>query len=279
MNDITDYALTDMVWKNSSLAGSAKLVAVGLARAFDSRRGYSRYPLDYLVKDTGLSRPTVVSALNEVEESGEWSFARKGGSRGTLFYPNFEKLTEPQPKRKAAKRKEEATNEKPAPKTKTKPKARTVTAVDGYPSTDEDTDPMLNGLPLLASNPKKMVVPPVLNTAMAMAIRLHRRTDLSTRLRPQDFTVNKLKGIIDHLSIVRQYPLEAIDILLWLQCENKQALSESFLSTVLGMCTKDGEIVKPQQWNGKPNPAYDVASNVYEIYRARHTGDKYVESL
>lgn len=291
MNDITDYALTDMVWKNSSLGGSAKLVAVGLTRAFDSRRGYSRYPLDYLVKDTGLSRPTVVSALSEIEESGEWTFARQSGSRGTLYYPNMEKLKVPQQKRKTAKQKPvkevlpvdepaavpETPADNPAPARRTTGSKRKNTPQ--YPLTTEDTDPMLNGLSLLDKNPKKVVRPPVLTSPLAMAIRLHKRTDIKTRLKPQEFTVENLKALIDQLSIVRKYPLEAIDILLWLQCEKKQALSENFLSTVLGMCTKDGEIVKPQKWSGKQNPAYDVAQTVYEIYEARHAGSKYVESL
>lgn len=283
MNEITDYALTDMVWKNSSLGGSAKLVAVGLARAFDSRRGYSRYPLDYLVKDTGLSRPTVVSALNEIEESGEWNFTRQTGSRGTLYYPNLDNLKVPQLKR--AKRK--STEKVPASKEvipDTSPKSPPKSAKKSpkntsYPAVAEDTDPMLNGLSLLDKNPRKVVRPPVLTSSLAMAIRLHRRTDIKTRLKPQDFTVDKIKELIDQLNIVRNYPLEAIDILLWLQCENKQALHESFLSTVLGMCTKDGKIVRPQQWNGKANPAYDVAMSVYDIHKARHSESKYVESL
>lgn len=285
MNDITDYALTDMVWKNSSLAGSAKLVALGLTRAFDSRRGFSRYPLDYLVKDTGLSRPTVVSALNEIEESGEWKFSRQSGSRGTLYYPNLDKLSVPQPKRKNSKKKPAEVEpdslapdapKKPAPAPKPTPKEK---GGSKYPETDEDTDPMLNGLPLMDDNPRNVVRPPVLKSSLAMAVRLHKRTDIKTRLKPREFTVEAIKGLIDQLSIVRDYPLEAIDILLWLQCENKQPLSESFFSTVLGMCTKDGEIVKPENWSGKKNPAYEVAQKVYEIHSARHTADKYVESL
>lgn len=294
MNDISDYALTDLVWKNSGLGGSAKLIAIGLARAFDSRQGYSRYPLDYLAKDTGLSRPTVISALKEIEESGEWSLTRQSGPRGTRYYPNLEILTQPQPRRKAKKTEGTPAKESsPVPESKpkpevaqkpAKPKPRLTQASKkhfNYPETEENTDPMLDSsLPIYAEDDTTEILnPPLMKSSLAAAVRLHRRTDIRTRVKPHEFTVPKVQSIYDEL-MGRGYPMEAVDILLWLQCDRRQPLNIKFLSTVLGMCTNDGRIVEPVRWDSdKPNPAYTLARHVYQVHQLRQKGSQYVEAL
>lgn len=152
------------------------------------------------------------------------------------------------------------------------------TVLTEYPDTDEDTDPCLDGLPLTDYIPHSdhvpvVVNPPVLETSLAMAIRLHRRTDMNTRFIKHEFTVPKIKELIDLLSY-QGYPLEAIDIALWIQCRDSQPLNPRFISVALSNCVKDGSIVPYDSEDGeKPNPAHVLAKEIYVVYYCRKVMD------
>ena len=155
----------------------------------------------------------------------------------------------------------------------------------------EDTDPVLDGKPLYAPVRPDGFQPPVcvpkpLKTSLGCAERLFKRVPVSTRNKKSEWTVPHLLAKYETL-ISQQYPLAAIDILMWLQAEGKQALDVSFLATVLSMCTQKNEIIEPIAFKDsdlKTNPALSNAMMVYWTYKAREssgnsTGKKYVEAL
>jgi len=297
MSEINGFTLTQLFIRNSSLTGSAYSVAIIIADRYDQRKGYSSISSRSIAKQAGVSTNTVTSALKELEESGEWRF-EKGHGLTTRFYPVLDTLSTRQEKRNKTesargagliKARPKKSNREPAEPTfsldsenvknlineaKAKLESSSPETPDDYPDTGEDTDPHLNGLPLLPSDTGSLIEivrPPVLTQPLSLAIRLHRRTDIKSRVNKKEFTVKHLTSLINSLSNTGA-PLEVIDILLWLQCENRKPLNESFLSVVLSKCLNNGVVTKPVKWyEDKEDPAYELACDVYEIYKARHS--------
>lgn len=324
------FVLTQKVLRNSSLLGSARLVAATIGDRYDQVKGYSKVSIDYIVDNAGLSRSTVIRSIADMVKSGEW-IAQKGIGMPTRYYPVMSKLDTIQPREKTTSERgktarDSIQNDKP--ESDSSDSHNLLTAVDDsdieaarptnkgaktasvsrqkkgnnsndgyeplpstmvettlvstvpteYPYTDEDTDPCLNGLPLTDYIPHSdhipvVVNPPVLETSLAMAIRLHKRTDINTRFVKHDFTVPKIKEIIDLLNH-QGYPLEAIDIALWIQCRDFQPLNPRFISVALSKCVKDGEIVFYDAEDGeKPNPAHTLANEIYVVYYCRKVMD------
>lgn len=300
MSEINGFFLTQLFIRNSSLTGSAYTVAIVIADRYDQRRGYSAISSRSIAQATGLSTKTVTAALTEIEESGELIVEKAKGAT-TRYYPVVSKISSRQDKRpkdgargaslsvRAVSSQEEKIDEEvdtPQPKQEAVvPVAVPLAEPDNvYPETDEDTDPHLNGLPILPSETGSLIEivrPPVLTKPVSMAVRLHRRTDIRSRVNKKDFTVKKLTSLISSLSSTGA-PLEVIDILLWIQCENRKPLNESFLSVVLSKCVNNGVVTKPVKWyEDKEDPAYELACDVYDVYVARHSAvtSQYAEYL
>lgn len=297
MLEINGFALTQLFIRNSSLSGSAYAVSIILADRYDSRKGYSSISSRVIAQTAGLSTKTVITALAEIEESGEWTSTKLNGA-ATRYYPVLDKVITKQEKTKQESKRgvslrsknvehsETTAAESDLVPEKKKPSELPEQALipvavssqeDEYPNVDEDTDPCLDGLPLMdgesaAGTVPNVVRPSVLSSPLAMAVRLHRRTEISTRINKKDFTVPKLEELIKDLG--KEYPLEAIDILLWRQCENREPLNPRFLGLVLKKCVANGEIVPPERWDtNKADPAYDVANEVFTIFSERHSLD------
>jgi hypothetical protein len=297
---VNDYSLSKKVKRNSCLnSSSAILVADNIASWYNSAKGYAVVSVNTLIDGTGLSRRTVFRALEAIEASGEWKVEKTDGQRNKYF-PNLDVLFDDKNRsrkitvktnrgaagREALRLKRE--KEKTPPPIIPTP----VVSPDSYTFvSDEDTDPVLDGKPLYAPVSPDGFQPPVcvpkrLETALGCAERLFRRVPVSTRNRKSDWTVSHLLSKYEAL-IEKDYPLAAIDILMWLQAEEKQALNTSFLATVLSMCTKKDGIIEPVAFNDsdlETNPALNNAMMVYRIHKAREssgnsTGKKYVEAL
>lgn len=298
MSEINGFFLTQLFIRNSSLTGSAYTVAIIIADKYDQRKGYASASSRSIAQSAGISTNTVTAALTEIEESGEWIVEKAKGST-TRYYPVVSKISSRQDKRpkdgsrgvalasKSAKEEKPVKEASPSAPKQEESVPQTVPPVEPdnvYPETGEDTDPHLNGLPLLPSDTGSLIEivrPPVLTKPVSMAVRLHRRTDIRSRVNKKDFTVKKLTSLITSLANTGA-PLEVIDILLWIQCENRKPLNESFLSVVLSKCVNNGVVSKPVKWYAdKEDPAYELACDVYEVYTSRHAAvtSEYAEYL
>jgi hypothetical protein len=296
---VNDYSLSKKVKRNSCLNSSAAiLVADNIASWYNSAKGYAAVSVTTLIDGTGLSRRTIYRALEAIEASGEWVVEKTDGQRNKYF-PNLDLLFDDNNRsrkvtvktnRGAAGR--EALRLKREKENVQKDVSTAPVVSDAYVFTStEDTDPVLDGKPLYAPVTTDGFQPPVcvpkyLKTALGCAERLFRRVPVTTRNRKAEWTVSHILAKYETL-ISQDYPLAAIDILMWLQAEGKQALDVSFLATVLSMCTQKSEIIEPiafKESDMKTNPALSNAMMVYRIYKAREssgnsTSKKYVEAL
>lgn len=282
MSEVNGFFLTQLFIRNSSLSGSAYIASVIIADKYDQRRGYASASSRTIAQQAGLSTKTVTAALNEIEESGEWTVVKSKGAT-TRYYPVIDKVTsrqdkksKPRSERGVALAKSQSGAVSPAAADVSGNALKDVPVPEAealYPHVDEDTDPQLNGLPILPSETGSIidiVRPPVLSSPLAMAVRLHKRTDIKSRVNKKDFTVPKIEKLIMSLSQTGA-PLEVIDILLWIQCDNRKPLSEPFLALTLSKCVNNGVVVKPVKWyEDRADPAYDLACEVFDVYQARH---------
>ena len=296
---VNDYSLSKKVKRNSCLTSSAILVADNIASWYNSSKGYAVVSVATIIEGTGLSRRTIHRALEAIETSGEWRVERSDGQRNKYF-PNLNVLFDDDNRSRKVKVKSNrgAAGREALRIKREKAKMEAATLEEAEPLQDsyafvspEDTDPVLDGKPLYAPVRADGFQPPVcvpkkLATALGCAERLFKRVPAATRNKKSEWTVPHLLAKYETL-IEKQYPLAAIDILMWLQAEGKEALNPVFLATVLSMCTKNGQIIEPVTFNdsdSKPNPALDNAMMVYRIHKAREssgstTGKKYVEAL
>jgi hypothetical protein len=296
---VNDYSLSKKVKRNSCLTSSAILVADTIASWYNSSKGYAVVSVATLVEGTGLSRRTIHRALEVIETSGEWRVERSDGQRNKYF-PNLDVLFDDNNRsRKVTVKTNRGAAGREALRLKRESAKKAAAAIEGSEASPvsygfvsvEDTDPVLDGKPLYApvrhdGFQPQVCVPKHLKTPLGCAERLFKRVPVSTRNNKSEWTVPHLLEKYETL-IAKQYPLIAIDILMWLQAERKEALNTSFLGTVLSMCTKDGEIIEPVSFNDsgqKTNPALNNAMMVYQIHKAREfsgnsTGKKYVEAL
>lgn len=297
---VNDYSLSKKVKRNSCLSSpTAILVADNIASWYNASKGYASVSVTTIIDGTGLSRRTIYRALEAIEASGEWTAEKTDGQRNKYF-PNLEVLFDDNNRSRKVK---VTTNRGAAGREALRLKrekekmpdaavASPVASADSYVFVSkEDTDPVLDGNPLYAPVRADGFQPPVcvpkyLGTALGCAERLFRRVPVTTRNKKSEWTVPHLLAKYESL-ISKDYPLAAIDILMWLQAEDKQALDVSFLATVLSMCTQKNEIIEPIAFNdsdSKTNPALSNAAMVYRIYKAREssgnsTGKQYVEAL
>lgn len=297
---VNDYSLSKKVKRNSCLnSPSAILVADNIASWYNSSKGYSAVSVTTLIDGTGLSRRTIFRALEAIEASGEWVVDKTDGQRNKYF-PNLDVLFDDNNRnRKVAVKTNRGAAGREALRLKREreknPDTSTqapVAPADPYVFVStEDTDPVLNGMPLYAPVRSDGFQPPVcvpkyLETALGCAERLFKRVPASTRNKKSEWTVPHLLDKYEALA-AKDYPLSAIDILMWIQAEGKEALDVTFMATVLSMCTKKNNIVEPitfKDSDPKSNPALSNAMMVYGIYKAREssgysTGKKYVEAL
>lgn len=297
---VNDYSLSKKVKRNSCLSSpTAILVADNIASWYNASKGYASVSVTTIIDGTGLSRRTIYRALEAIEASGEWTAEKTDGQRNKYF-PNLEVLFDDNNRSRKVK---VITNRgaagREALRLKREKEKATEDAVASPVASDdsyvfvskEDTDPVLDGNPLYAPVLADGFQPPVcvpkyLETALGCAERLFRRVPVTTRNKKSEWTVPHLLAKYEALS-AQGYPLAAIDILMWLQAEGKQALDVSFLATVLSMCTQKNEIIEPTGFKDsdlKTNPALSNAVMVYWIYKAREssgnsTGKQYVEAL
>lgn len=278
------WQLVDLVYRNSGLRGNARLVAWSLAQKYYPKKGYSAYPISMLCEDTGLSNKTVIAALKDVAESGEWNAVKKVGAT-TRFYPNMDKLSVKQPTFKKVAAEDTSWTERLHPESKNK--GTTVVApepIDSVPAPVEATKPeILEDVDTLDAtepavqkvlpdenwsvfeNPGDILRPSVLKSPRSCATRLHKRTPLDTRKNKEDFTIESLTRLYTRLS--EKYPLLAVDTLLWIQCEEAQPLNDKFLGLVLSKCTANGQIIAPVK--SKNTPADKTAMKVWMLHQAR----------
>lgn len=297
---VNDYSLSKKVKRNSCLnSSSAILVADNIASWYNSSKGYAAVSVATIIDGTGLSRSTVHRALEAIEASGEWTVEKTDGQRNRYF-PNLDVLFDDNNRsRKVVVKTNRGAAGREALRLKrekeSKPETDVIAPVasaDAYTfASSEDTDPVLDGTPLYAPVRPDGFQPPVcvpkyLETALGCAERLFKRVPVTTRNKKSEWTVPHLLAKYEAL-VSQDYPLAAIDILMWSQAEGKQALDVSFLATVLSMCTKNDEIIEPiafKESDLKTNPALSNAMMVYWIYKARKssgnsTSKKYVEAL
>ena len=278
------WQLVDLVYRNSGLRGNARLVAWSLAQKYYPKKGYSAYPISMLCEDTGLSNKTVIAALKDVADSGEWKAVKKVGAT-TRFYPNMDKLSVKQPTFKKVAAEDTSWTERLHPESKNKgTKVGSSEPIDSVPAPVEATQPEIleDVEPLDATepavqkilpdenwsvfeNPGDILRPSVLKSPRSCATRLHKRTPLDTRKNKEDFTIDSLTRLYTRLS--EKYPLLAVDTLLWIQCEEAQPLNDKFLGLVLSKCTANGQIIAPVK--SKNTPADKTAMKVWMLHQAR----------
>lgn len=279
------WQLVDLVYRNSGLRGNARLVAWSLAQKYYPKKGYSAYPVSMLCEDTGLSNKTVIAALKDIADSGEWNAVKKVGAT-TRFYPNMDKLSVKQPtfKKGAAEdtswverlhptaSKNKGTAEAPTEPTDSVPdaiEAETPDNIEDIETPDIAAPVVQRVLPdenwSVFENPGDILRPSVLKSARSCAARLHKRTPLDTRKNKEDFTIESLTRLYTRLS--EKYPLLAVDTLLWIQCEEAQPLNDKFLGLVLSKCTANGQIIAPAK--SKNTPADKTAMKVWMLHQAR----------
>lgn len=296
---VNDYSLSKKVKRNSCLTSSAILVADNIASWYNSSKGYAVVSVATIIEGTGLSRRTIHRALEVIETSGEWRVERSDGQRNKYF-PNLDVLFDDDNRsRKVTVKTNRGAAGREALRLKRENAKKATAAIDEPDAapdsyvfvSSEDTDPVLDGKPLYTPVRADGFQPPVcvpknLNTALGCAERLFKRVPVSTRNKKSEWTVPRLLAKYETL-IEKEYPLDAIDILMWLQAEGKEALNPTFLEIVLSMCTKAGEIIEPVAFSDsdpETNPALSNAMMVYQIHKAREssgnsTGKKYVEAL
>lgn len=281
------WQLVDLVYRNSGLRGNARLVAWSLAQKYYPKKGYSAYPVRQIAEDAGLSTKTILAALREIEESGEWNTVKKPGA-ATRFYPNMKKLTVKQPTFKKVATEDTSWTERLHP-TESKNKGTTdvpAKPIDSVPDAIEEAikpdiveevEPLESTEAVAAQkvlpdenwsvfeNPGDILRPSALKSPRSCATRLHKRTPLETRKNKEDFTIESLTRLYTRLS--EKYPLLAVDTLLWIQCELSQPLNDKFLGLVLSKCTANGQIIAPVK--SKNTPADKTAMKVWMLHQAR----------
>lgn len=267
------WQLVDLIYRNSGLRGNARLVAWSLAQKYYPKKGYSAYPIRKLSEDTGLSTKTVMAAIKELEASGEWNAVKKTGA-AAQYYPNIQKLQDKQPVFRRALNQdtdwiERLHHEDVQPPVSEEDDIDTVPLI---PESEEQEVKISEQRVLpddswtIYDNPGDIARPSILKSPRSCAARLHKRTPLESRKNKKDFTVESLTRLYTNLS--SKYPLLAVDILLWIQCEQAQPLNEKFLGLVLSKCTAGGQIIAP---TGTGNTGADkTASKVWLVHQARN---------
>lgn len=80
------WKLVEWITKYSSLKGSSKLVSIQIAGYYNPKLGYSYPSYDDIMRETGLSYPTISRCIQDMKLSGEWfiiSTASSPNSRHT----------------------------------------------------------------------------------------------------------------------------------------------------------------------------------------------------
>jgi len=270
---LNDFILMKLVWENSSLVGYEKLVALGLARRYSSKDGYTKYSIRKLAADAGIAVSSVQNAIPRILESGEWE-AIGSGTRAGKYAPVLEKLSEPRVKTES-------------------PRKKTYDVLQNLSSSGDSTEDGADvyeesSLPLYLTDEAMHSgnIAPFIKLAgyKAYADRLFKRTDISTRGRKDEFNVANLAAMYTRFHKAG-YELEAIDTLLTYQCDNALALSDGFLRAVLGRLHKDGHTVAPKTFKADPteDKIYLTAKLIWDIIEARRRPsealDKYSTSL
>lgn len=272
------WQLVDLIYRNSGLRGNARLVAWSLAQKYYPKKGYSAYPVRKLSEDTGLSTKTILAALKDLEASGEWKSVKKTGA-AAQYYPNIQKLQNKQPTFHRAHTQDIEWVERLHANDSPEPKIDETVFDDAVPPLpDTEIDEPLEEVKIsdqrvlpdeswtVYDNPGDIARPPVLKSPRSCAARLHKRTPLETRKNKKDFTIESLTRLYTSLS--EKYPLQAVDILLWIQCELSQPLNEKFLMVVLSKCTVGNTIIAPT--GGTNTGADKTAAKVWLVHQARN---------
>lgn len=301
------WQLVDLVYRNSGLRGNARLVAWSLAQKYYPKKGYSAYPVRQIAEDAGLSTKTILAALREIEESGEWNTVKKPGA-ATRFYPNMQKLTVKQPTFKKVSSDDTSWVERLAQDSSKKKDSSVASSEpdDTVPSAEEPEKTKKN----IASQEESITpaLPEVIPTAdtqeesiddepagnvqkvlpdedwnifdnpgdILRPSLLKSPRSCATRLHkrtPLETRKNKDDFTIESLTrlytrLSEKYPLHAVDALLWIQCELSQPLNDKFLGLVLSKCTAGGQIVAPVK--SKNTPADKTAMKVWMLHQARN---------
>lgn len=103
------FTTTKWVLEKSTLRKSSQLVALQIANKISKDKGYAFPSVRFLQTRTGLSRATIINAIREIEESGEWYVQRGGFSNSTKdntiqrrrvnrYFPLAESLYQPDKK-------------------------------------------------------------------------------------------------------------------------------------------------------------------------------------
>jgi hypothetical protein len=258
---LNDFILMKLVWENSSLAGYEKLVALGLARRYSSKDGYSKYSIRKLAADAGISVSSVQKIIPRILESGEWE-AIGSGTRAGKYAPVLAKLSAKNERMESPRKKEYDVS------------LNLLSEGGEAPDYGEQDVAETSSLPLyLRDEPMNSGnIAPFIKLAgyKQYASRLHKRTDITTRGRKDEFNVANLTAMYSRFHKAG-YELEAIDTLLTYQCDNALALSDGFLRAVLGRMTKNGRTVEPKTFKADPeeDKIYLTAKVIWDIMEAR----------
>lgn len=292
-----NWHLMDYVRKNSGLRKNAQLIAMHIAGEYYGDSGYASISTQRLAEVTGLAKRTVIVILAEILASGEWKASKKQGC-GTRYYPVIPKLSVKQPVF--------IMGESPMPDS-TEPDEESLepelvgtseqTHLSDSPDlaeenidlfSDTSNEVMEELLPLYdkdyqkASGVPANILRAIENgNAKQYAERLHSRIPLATRRDKKNFTVENLETLYKDLAI-DGYPLEVIDILMWIQCEERDALNEKFMSFVLSRCVNPTTGVFKPAYHDFNNPALIKASRIWDVYSQRELNDeepKWVEYI
>lgn len=271
---LNDFILMKLVWENSSLVGYEKLIALGLARRYSSKDGYTKYSIRKLAADSGVSVSAVQKIIPRILESGEWE-AIGSGTRAGKYAPVLTKLMEPSGKTESPRRKGYDVSQN-------------LLSVSGDTDYQEPESPEESNLPLYLTNEPMNsgnIAPFIrLSGYKSYAERLFKRTDISTRGRKDEFNIANLTALYTRFHKAG-YEMESVDTLLTYQCDNSLALSDGFLRAVLGRLNKNGQVIEPKTFKADPeeDKIYITAKIIWDIMDARHkpadSEEKYTESL
>lgn len=277
--NVSDFVLCKYVKRNSSLTETKSLmVADYIASYYNSRRGYSLVGINRLVEDTRISRSGVIRALKDIEESGEWVISKAAGGRNA-YYPVLERLADPDNRtRPTSERPEEATAQDKA-----------VLKLEGQEELPNlESDENVESEPSIANIESKTGIYgfdiadlSVLTSINLCVKRLKKLTPISTRKKPETFTIEALDAIYHEL-VDEGFPLEAVDTLLFIQCNNAEPLSVRFLRAALKRCIQDSHIVEPKVWKSGPtDPTFIAARKLFDVMSHRRKPEKvkYSEAL
>lgn len=248
------HELSELVWANSSLSGTALMIALALSRVWDRDTGLAEVSLTELSRFTGRTTNTVSDNIKVIEDSGEWEKVSIGHSN--CFRPNLDLLSVDHSDVRHSTREGKVNN-----------------PGNLIPGNKKES---FSHLPFMLDDLDKMhgrAIRPFTRRRSfeGYAKRLMDDTDLSTRKSKRSFTLPNLTRLYEELA--EHANIEIVDTLMHYQCATGGALDLRFLRPVAQRLSKSWKTKPPARFSkeSETSGAYVTAMAVWKIISARQT--------